>query len=240
MLIVQLIIIQVVTFAALVFMMRRLMYSASFRETERLRGLSEEGEKKNKELAAQIEEAERNYREKISKAEYEAKELKLHMEEEARKLKDDILKAAKQEGDEVLNAALNSKNKIREEIEESVGEKSVGLALEAIRLALNTRNFRQLHDGFVDEALLQMDRVDNASLQVNIEKGEVLTAYEIEKETLEKISGVVSLKAGKALLLSQKVDPALIAGISVKLGSLVIDASLKARLNKAVQELRAK
>ncbi|MFH1199358.1 MAG: F0F1 ATP synthase subunit delta [Candidatus Omnitrophota bacterium] len=240
MLIAQLIIIQIITFAALVFVMRQLMYSASFKETERLRVLSEESAKKNQELAAKIEEAEHNYQEKISKAEYEAKELKLHIEEEARKSKEEILKAAKQEGDNVLNAALNAKDKMREEVEDQVHQKSIGIALEIIGIALSAENYCQLHEGLVEEALGQIAKIDKAILQVNTERGELLTAYELGQARIEKISNIISLGRGKKISLTEKVDPSLIAGIAIKLGSLVIDASLKARLQRSVQELQAK
>ena len=57
MLITQLIIIQVITFMALVFVLRKIMYSASFMETKRLQQLSQENERRTRELAKKIEEA---------------------------------------------------------------------------------------------------------------------------------------------------------------------------------------
>ena len=66
MLIIQMIIIQVITFAALVFVLRKIMYSASFGETKRLQQLNQENAKKAQELVNKIEEAEKQYQEKLA------------------------------------------------------------------------------------------------------------------------------------------------------------------------------
>ena len=59
MLLIQMIIIQVVTFAALVLVLRKIMYSTSFMETRRLQKLNQENTQKAMELAKRIEESER-------------------------------------------------------------------------------------------------------------------------------------------------------------------------------------
>jgi F-type H+-transporting ATPase subunit delta len=76
-------------------------------------------------------------------------------------------------------------------------------------------------------------------------KGEVdaqVTAAEpLKKEHLEALKQTIAQSAGKNVQLDVKVDPSIIGGLKVKLGSRMVDASLKTKLNSiriAMKEAR--
>lgn len=61
---------------------------------------------------------------------------------------------------------------------------------------------------------------------------EVTSAFALKAEETDKITGVVAQRLGKTVNLSTRVDRQLIGGAVVRVGDLVIDASLRGRLNQ--------
>ncbi len=68
-------------------------------------------------------------------------------------------------------------------------------------------------------------------------KGEIITAFPIDEETVNKIKEKVEAKLGKKVEFETKQDPSIIGGIIVKAGSYVLDSSIKTYLLKLEQQL---
>lgn len=236
MFVIQLIIIQAVTFIMIVFVLRKMLYSASVRETKRLQQLNQENAKKLQEMAGKIEEAENQCRERISAADAQVKKMKTDAQDEIDKIREESFKKAKQESDRITASALNTKEKLKEEIEFQLREKYKEQSLSLVFDVLNSGNQVLLHKNFFDEVLQEIEKIDPRKIQVNVDKGVFISAYEIEKIEKEKLEAILSHKTGKAVLLEQTVDKGIIAGIIVKLGSLVIDASLAGKFKAAAEK----
>jgi F-type H+-transporting ATPase subunit delta len=61
---------------------------------------------------------------------------------------------------------------------------------------------------------------------------EVTSAVPLEQGQLDRLRETVSRHVGKAVSLTAKVDPALMGGLVVRIGSRLIDASLRTRLQQ--------
>ena len=66
---------------------------------------------------------------------------------------------------------------------------------------------------------------------------DVYTAAELNQEQLDKIAASLSKRTGKTVKLTQHVDKSLLSGARIVAGDLVIDGSLKAKLDKLKTEL---
>ena len=66
---------------------------------------------------------------------------------------------------------------------------------------------------------------------------EVRSAYPLTPEEEGRIGEAMSKRLGVSVSLSVRVDPDLIGGVVVRAGDLVIDASLRGRLNQLRQAL---
>ena len=238
MFIIQLIIIQVITFVALVFVLRKIMYSASFTETKRLQQLNRENAKRAQELSAKMEEAEKQCRDKLEAAEREANRLKAQANEENEKLKQEALSKARQEGERIVKQALNTKEKIREELDAQLQQKCADQSLVLIEKVLNSKSVLSLHNALVKDALEEIGKIDASKLAVNTDKGELIAANEITKADKEALVMSISKKTGRNISLEELTDKSLIAGITIRLGSLVIDGSLSGKLKEACEELK--
>ncbi len=66
---------------------------------------------------------------------------------------------------------------------------------------------------------------------------DVYTAEELNQEQLNKITASLSKRTGKTVNLTQHTDESLLSGARIVAGDLVIDGSLKAKLEKLKTEL---
>jgi F-type H+-transporting ATPase subunit delta len=73
------------------------------------------------------------------------------------------------------------------------------------------------------------DRISGARGEVS---AEVTSAQPLTPEQLQRLSDNLSASAGKAVKLRTRVDPSLIGGLVVQLGSRMIDTSIRAQLGQ--------
>jgi F-type H+-transporting ATPase subunit delta len=78
--------------------------------------------------------------------------------------------------------------------------------------------------------------LDDLSARIADDKGEVTAevtaAAPLSADQAKRLTAVLKAKAGKTVLLKTSVDESLIGGMVVKLGSIMIDTSVKARLQR--------
>ncbi|MBI3602045.1 MAG: F0F1 ATP synthase subunit delta [Candidatus Omnitrophica bacterium] len=235
----QLIIIQVITFLGLVFVLRKIMQSASYQEAGRLQQLSRDSAKKSMELASRIEQAEKQIVEKIQSAQDQAGQLKEQAMQETQQLKEETLNKARQESDRIIQQALNTKEKVREEIQGRMEQTSVAKAVMLIAAVLSSKNLSLVHQGLMQEILEEMERIDASQLQINTDQGQLIAPVAVDGADKQKITATLSKKTGRNIVLEDVINKDLVAGISIKLGSIVIDGSLAEKLRKAASRLGA-
>tara|TARA_B100001123_G_C14690701_1_gene781207 strand:- start:3 stop:560 length:558 start_codon:yes stop_codon:yes gene_type:complete len=63
-------------------------------------------------------------------------------------------------------------------------------------------------------------------------KAKLISAKELSKEELEKISSELSKDFKSVLNIDYKYDPDLIGGLTIQVGSVMVDTSIKTKLNK--------
>jgi F-type H+-transporting ATPase subunit delta len=99
-----------------------------------------------------------------------------------------------------------------------------GLAARFLKLVASNRRLFAAHD-----------MIRGYNVLVAKHKGEVtaqVTAAEILSDAhLGEIKGALKSVTGKDVLVDVKVDPAIIGGLIVKLGSRMVDSSLRTKLN---------
>lgn len=240
MIIIPFIIINLVTFLALVFVFRKIMFSSSYTETKRLQELNIENTRKARELEEKIDEAERQYKEKIVQAEDEIKKLKERAEEEAERIREQAIANGREERERLIGQAINAREKLREEIEGEFLEKSLEFARRIITEVLSAESQRLVYDRFLEEVCVELAQVDQAvfrglDLRSSLQVRSSHPFSPLQRERLEKI---LSDKTGGHAGMDEITDKELIAGVVIRLGSLVIDGSLAARFRKAAEAVR--
>ncbi|MBD8878538.1 MULTISPECIES: F0F1 ATP synthase subunit delta [Stappiaceae] len=99
-----------------------------------------------------------------------------------------------------------------------------GLAGNFVKLAARNRRLFVLPD------MIKAFRVLLAEKRGE-ETAEVVSAAELSDDQVTALKEALSASSGKSVNISAKVDPALIGGLVVKVGSRMIDTSLRTKLN---------
>ncbi|MBI5525461.1 MAG: ATP synthase F1 subunit delta [Deltaproteobacteria bacterium] len=69
-------------------------------------------------------------------------------------------------------------------------------------------------------------------------RGEVLAPRALDPAGLANVRGALSKAMGKTVLLTQRLDETLIGGLQVRVGGVIIDGSLRGRLQKLVEQMK--
>jgi F-type H+-transporting ATPase subunit delta len=75
--------------------------------------------------------------------------------------------------------------------------------------------------------------------RANRRSATVTTATPADRETLERIRRALERTTGQEIAFEERVDPSLLGGLVVRTGDLVMDASLRSRLDALRHRLRA-
>ena len=67
---------------------------------------------------------------------------------------------------------------------------------------------------------------------------EVVTAHPLNDDQIEKLKSQLRGRAGRDVAIEARVDPNILGGVVVKLGSQMIDASLRTKLNRLAQVMK--
>lgn len=244
------IIINLVTFLAMVFVFRKVMISSSYDETRRLQQQNLENSRKAVELEQKIEEAEKYYKEKLVRAEDEIRKLKERASKEAEALKEQMVTKAKEERDRLIEQAINSREKLREDIEAGLVEKSLELSRRIVTEIFNSEHQKLVYDAFLKEVFEAMEKMDLGTLKdagtlpaaSRIPSGgrqcRVQSSHALDPRQRETLIKILSERAGEKISLEEVTDKGLIAGIIVQIGSFRIDGSLAAKFRKAAENIR--
>ena len=107
---------------------------------------------------------------------------------------------------------------------------------------LSLMNFNKLVKNFfliliIKKRIFFLDQIIEEFLKlISIKRGEIsgslISPKEIDKKTVEDIEREISANIKRSIKLKSKIDESLIGGIIVQIGSLMIDTSIKNKLQK--------
>ncbi len=236
------IVVQFITFLVLVLVLRRIMFSAFTAELRRLRELNAESQKKSDRLSKELERAEREQARKMEKADSELKELRTRAREEAEKQKEELLRKAREEGERIVKQALGVKDRIRSEVQDEMHEGSIQLACRMVQEVFTSDSMQWLHENLVQDFLQALSKVDAATFKgIEISGGAVVhTQHELAPASMERLEAILNEHTGQPVPVRQTTDKDVAAGITLVLGSLVIDGSLTGKLRQAATEASAR
>jgi F-type H+-transporting ATPase subunit delta len=66
---------------------------------------------------------------------------------------------------------------------------------------------------------------------------QVTSAIELDSSTIQTIGDRIGEQTGRTIELSSRVDPGIIGGIVLRVGNLILDASIRNRLNQIRQQV---
>ncbi len=235
----QLIIIQVITFAILVFLLRQFLYKQNSEALERLQQLYQENLKREEDLKNAQEAADQELKEKIAQHNEEIKKLKAAGEMDVQKMHEEILAKAKEDADKIVAEAEANKERIKANLVSEMEEKALVLASDIIEHIFTDQVAQGIHHHLIDEFIEEIEKSDGQRIQLDVETAEIAAPYPLTQVQEENLKNILSTKMGRSVSIKGTIDQEMVAGMVVRLENLVLDGSLRNKLKGTLAYVRS-
>ncbi|MFQ5541436.1 MAG: F0F1 ATP synthase subunit delta [Candidatus Binatia bacterium] len=235
----QLIIIQVLTFAVLVFLWRQFLYKQVTRSVGRMQQVYQQNLKREEELKKRRDATEQELKAKIDRHREQTERVKAAAEVDAQKVQEEILARAKQEGHRIVAQAEAQKERMRANLVSEMEDKALTLASDIIEHTFTAGVAQAIHHQLIDELIEEIGKFDGQLLAPDVETVEVGSPFPLTEAQRENLTRTLSLKLDQSVNISETSDQEIVAGMVIRLGSLVLDGSLDNKLEAALSYVRS-
>ena len=239
MLIASLILFQLIVFAALVVVLKRVLTKNIVSATGHLDELNQDYLKKEEDLKRRIEEAAQKSDEMIRKAEEEAGTIRKKSAEAARAESENMILQARAKGDEIMKQAEKSRQTLLEEMGQRITVGAIDKATELIQNTLPQKLREDAHAEWVADLMEEgLAQLKNARLEQDVREIKVVSAFSLGDELYKALSKKLRSILGTDLPIKEEVDPRIVAGMVIHIGNLVLDGSLKNKIQEKARDAR--
>lgn len=233
MLIFSLIFVMLIVFGVLIFFLQKILKQNLESATKHLDELKDDYEAKEKRIAKQADEAKSHSQEIIAQAQDEAQKLKEQLLQQAEAERETVIKQARAKGEEMMVQAEKSRHALLAEIEDRITKGSIEKACELIHDVLPEDVKRIIHEEWLDDLIDNgFIRLSGVSISSDVQAAKVVAAFTLSDEDRKKITAKLKEVLGREITLTEEVDPHLIAGFVISIGSMVFDGSLQNKIKE--------
>jgi F0F1-type ATP synthase delta subunit len=230
--------IHAVVLAAIIVVVKRLLLSDTVRAVERINQAEADVRQKEEALRREIEERERELAQRKAQAEEELQRQKDQLAKELGEIREKMTADARKESDRILDQARRNEEKLRQQLTQEMEQKAAAYGAQVMGLVFSEKIVAKIDAYFVDELLDALQALDAGSITVDAATAEFTVAHPLAPERKQRLEAILHDKFGANILVEEKLDPALLAGLVMKLGSLEIDGSLVSRFREATEEIK--
>lgn len=238
MLIWQLIAIQIVTFILIVLFLRLLLHAHIGRVLRRLQKLNQENLEKRKALKEELEMAKNEIEGEIERGRREAESIKEQASSDAEKNRQEVLAKVKKEAKRLINEAMRDAQRKKAELTLEMQRKAVHLATDMVKYIFTEPGRENLHTQLIDEVIAGIEDMEKEKLKIDGNQAEVIYAFSLLPEQKKRLKKALDSKLNKEIVLVEKKDEEVIAGLIIKLKGIVIDGSIKNRIKKILLAMK--
>jgi len=240
MLLFQLIVIQVVIFGVVIYFLKRIMLGDTESAVNRLNQSYSEMGKKKEELARKIQQTEEEYQKKKRECERLAAKMKDEAEKEMYEKRDNLLRKAREEAERLIADTVAAKEGIREEIKKEEQLKMTDYCRDILNLTYKDVIRNKIDDFIIENFLEEFAALASHHIPAGTKEAEVITRSSLSDTMKSRIKEAVRKKNKRDLILKETVDEAVLGGIIVKFGSLVLDNSVASKLKESSTVIKKK
>lgn len=226
----------VLFFVGLIFILRRILTQNVASATQHLEELNRDYLKKEETVNKLLEDTKQKSEELLTRSQKEADAFKVKTIQEAQEERERILKGARQQSEEMIQQAENARQQLLLEMEQRIAKEAVQRAVELIQLTLPEEFKRMVHRQWVEDLIESgFFQAERLHLPQELSEVKVVSAFALQEEQRKKISKKLKEVLGRDIDLREEVDPRLIAGLVITLGSLVLEGSFKNKIQEKVR-----
>lgn len=238
MFILQLVIVQLFIFGALIFFMRKLLHGQISTAAQRFERLNQENQKKREELMKKIEDTEKDYARKKTQLTEEIDMLRTQTVQETGRMMDEAKAKATQERERLINEALQTRETIRMEIMSEMEQKAIQFSKDLIAGFFSDEMKKNIHETLIKEVAEGIGEVNFENFQIHTTTAQLIVPEKLTADEKASIKKALKSKIGKDVELQEELKPELVAGVILRFGTFVVDGSLMNRLTEAAAKQR--
>ncbi len=218
----------------LIYVMYRVLGTQATQASDRFSALSEEFEKKKAELKKLTQETELKAEQMIVAAQQECEKLKTQTAEEIQTSRLKSIQETRHEAERIVSDAMKARDATRLELMEEMHGKTIEAACKLVLTIFPPALRQDVHNYWLNELLAQgLQALDRFESREEIKTVEVVSAFPLSAEHREKILKGIQGKIKSEVVLNEKTDESLVAGLRMMLGHLVLEGSLASKLGEA-------
>jgi len=233
MLIVSLILFQIIIFAVLIFVFRKVMTKNVISAIRYIEELNQDYTKKEQEINRQLEETKLKSQEIINKAQEEAEKLKTQIIKEAESERDKIIGQARTQSTEIIQQADKSRQALLQEVEERIDKEAINKACQLLEDTLPEQFKQNVHLHWVEELIENgFNNLEHLRIPQDLQEVKIVSAFTLTGEQRKNLFKKLKDVFGREVALKEEVDPKVVAGLIISMGSLVLDGSLRNKIKE--------
>jgi len=229
----SLILFQVLIFVGLVLILRKVMSKNIISATEHIEELNQDYTKKEQEINRQLQEAKLESESILKIAQEEVEKLKTQTIKEAESERDKIIGQARLQSTEIIQQADKSRQSLLSEIEERTDKEAINKACQLLQDTLPEQFRKDAHLHWVEELIENgFSNLERLRIQEDLQEVKVTSAFSLSAEQRKNLFKKIKDVFGREVTLKEEVDPKVVAGLIISIGSLVLDGSLKNKIKE--------
>jgi len=230
------IVLMLVFLGAMITVFKRIMDKQVTQATRHLDELGHDYELKEKKIYKELEDAKTKAREIITSAQNEAEKQKTDIIKQAQLAGEQLIQETRQKGEEMINQAEKTRHQLLSELEERISKDALHKACEIIQDALPEELRRPAHSQWVNDLIKNgFSQIERLHIPADLHEIKIVSAFKLGPEERHALLDKLKSALQRDVTLREEVDPKLVAGLAICIGSLVLDGSLKNRIQEKVR-----
>jgi len=227
------ILLQVILFGGLIFILRKILTQNVITATRHIEELSQNQAQKETELNRQLEEAKQKSEVTLKTAQEEAQRAKSQVIGDAEAERDRILQQTHAKSKELIQQADRSRQLLLDEINERIAKEAVNKACELIHDTLPEQLKIDIHQAWIadllEDGFAQFERL---KVPADLKEVKIISAFPLSTEQRKNLARKLKDILHREVGLQEEVNPKIVAGFVVTVGSLVLDGSLRNKIQE--------
>jgi len=237
MFLIQLIVVLTVIFGLLIFALRQILTKNISHATSHLDELNADFIRREEEIKRRQAESEQFHSETIAKAQAEADRIRQEADRQAQEEKERLLAEARAQSEEIVVKAEKTKGVISDELRRTVEARMSVRMGECFVAILPPRAREELHRLWVDD-LLSGSLGDFSTMRIpeGVSAVRVVSAYPLSASHTAALEKKFRDTFKRDFTFRQEVDAVLVGGVLFEIGSLVLDGTIRNRIQQVIHE----
>jgi F0F1-type ATP synthase membrane subunit b/b' len=221
----------VALFVGMVIFLKKFFDREATLHTAHLDTLIAENTAKEEEIKKHLEDAKRQSQEIISNAQKDAVMQKEEILKAVADEKNKIIADAQARAEEVIKQADNARLALLNELEAKISESATLRAQELLQSVLPEDFRKEVHQRWVSDVISSnFAELDRLRVPQGLSEVKVVSAFILTDAQKSGLKLKLKEKLGFEFELKEEIDPSLICGLVVNIGSLILDGSLKFKM----------